>query len=164
MRESVVAELNTAQQDNDKRKIAMLRLILTAIDDRSKAAKMSAKKTVSDEDILDMLRSMIKQREESARNYDESGKIDLAEQEREEIEVLNSLMPKQFDEDQIKSICKKVIKDIGATGLRDMGRAMTMLKQRYSGQMDFSLACRLITQMLKCDSEEDQIIQSGRMT
>ena len=63
----------------------MLRLILTAIDDRLKAAKLSAKKTVSDEEILDMLRSMVKQREESAQNYDESGKIDLAEQEREEI-------------------------------------------------------------------------------
>ncbi len=163
MRESVLSELNKAQQNNDKRKIAMFRLILTAIDDRSKAAKLSAKKTVTDEEILDMLHSMVKQREESALNYDESGRIDLAEQEREEIEVLNSLMPKQFDEDQIKLLCNDVIKDIGATGLRDIGRIMTTLKQRYSGKMDFCVASRLITQMLKCSSNDEQTMQSGRI-
>lgn len=163
MRESVLSELKAAQENNDKRKIAMLRLILTAIDDRLKAAKLSAKKTVSDEEILDMLRSMVKQREESAQNYDESGKIDLAEQEREEIGVLNSLMPEQYDEDQIKSLCRDVIKDIGATGLRDIGRTMTTLKQRYSGKMDFSVASRQITQMLKCSSNDEQTMHSSKI-
>ena len=164
MRESVLAELNTAEQNNDKRKITMLRLILAAIDDRTKSAKLSDKKNITDEEILEMLHSMVKQREESARNYDESGHIDQAEREREEIDVLKSFIPEQLDEDQIKSLCTKVIKEIGATGLRDMGRAMTMLKQRYSGQMDFSLACRVITQMLKCDAKNEQIMHSGKLT
>ena len=164
MRESVLSELNKAQQNNDKRKIAMLRLILTAIDDRLKTAKKDTKQVVTDEEILEMLQSMVKQREESARKYDESGRIDLADQEREEIGVLKCLMPEQFNEDEIKLLCSNVISDIGATGLRDMGRAMSTLKQRYHGQMDFSLASRVVTQLLRCDLQDDQIFHSSRTT
>ena len=90
-------------------------------------------------------------------------KLTLLNKREKKLEVLNSLMPEQYDEDQIKSLCRDVIKDIGATGLRDIGRTMTTLKQRYSGKMDFSVASRLITQMLKCSSNDEQTMHSSKI-
>lgn len=150
MRQRVLTELNEAMEAKEKRRATMLRLILTAIDDRVAAAKKNGKEGIADAEIMDMLRSMIEQREESAQSYDESGKIDLAEQEREEIEVILQLMPKQLDSEQVKVACQKVIDELGAAGLKDMGRAMNVLKEKYEGQMDFGRASCVVKDMLRC--------------
>ncbi len=151
MREHIHAELKAAIKNKQKRKTAMLRLILTALDDRVLAARKQGKDGISDQEIKEMLHKMVSQREESARAYDEAGQIDLAEQEREEIEVITALMPKQLDSEQIHSACKNVIDELGAEGLRDMGKAMNALKQRYAGRMDFGRASGVVRDMLRCD-------------
>lgn len=151
MREHIQAELKAAIKNKQKRKTAMLRLILTALDDRVLAARKLGKDGISEQEIKEMLNKMISQREESARAYDEAGQIDLAEQEREEIEVISELMPKQLDPDQVRSACKNVIDELGAEGLRDMGKAMNALKKRYEGQMDFGRASGVVRDMLRCD-------------
>ncbi|MEP3276590.1 MAG: GatB/YqeY domain-containing protein [Stappiaceae bacterium] len=151
MREHIHAELKAAIQNKQKRKTAMLRLILTALDDRVLAARKQGKDGLSDHEVKEMLYKMISQREHSARAYDEAGQIDLAQQEREEIDVISALMPKQLDAEQVRSACRNVIDELGAEGLRDIGKAMNALKQRYDGQMDFGRASGVVKDMLRCD-------------
>jgi uncharacterized protein YqeY len=92
---------------------------------------------------------MVKQREESARIYEEGNRIELAEGERQEIAILNDFLPTQMSDDEIKTACETVIADIGAQGLRDMGKVMAALKERYAGQMDFTKASALVKTLLQ---------------
>ena len=92
---------------------------------------------------------MIKQREESARIYDEGGRPELAEQERQEIGIINQFLPAQLSEEKVRELCTAVIQETGAQGLRDMGKCMNVLKERYPGQMDFAKASGLVKELLK---------------
>lgn len=149
MREIIAEALKTAQKAQDKRRVATLRLAQAAIHDRDIAHRGAGKDPVTDEEIVQILAKMVKQREESARIYEEASRIDLALGEREEIEILKEFLPRQLDEEGVKNACQNVIKEIGADGLRDMGRCMAALKERFPGKMDFSKASGVVKDLLK---------------
>ena len=149
MREEISGALKEAIKSQDKRRMATLRLISAAIKDRDLAVRGNGNGGVSDDDILQILSKMVKQREESARLYDEAGRVELADQEREEIAIVKEFMPAQLDEAELQDVCEGVVKDIGAHGLRDMGRCMTALKEQYPGRMDFAKASGLVKKLLQ---------------
>ena len=148
MRESLNEALKQATLKQDRRRMNTLRLIIAAIRDRDIAARTAGKERVSDEEILDILAKMIKQRLESARLYEEGARLDLATEEREEIGIIQSFLPPQLSEDEIRACCAEAVKATVAHGLRDMGKCMAALKARYSGQMDFSKASAVVKGML----------------
>lgn len=149
MREIFSAQLKDAMRGGDKRRISTIRLIQAAIKDRDIAARTAGKGAVNDEEIMQILAKMVKQRDESARIYEEANRLELAAQEREEIEVIKSFLPKQLGEDEVRQLCAQVITDVGADGLRDMGKCMAALKERYPGQMDFGKASGVVKTLLQ---------------
>jgi len=150
MRTKLSEDLKTALRAKDQRKLATLRLILAAIKDRDIAARSEDRMGgVSDEEILGILQKMSKQRDESLRLYEEAGRLDLAEQEREEKEIVESYLPKQMSEDEIKKCCEDVVAEVGAETLKDMGKCMGALKERYPGQMNFSKASAFVRDRLQ---------------
>jgi uncharacterized protein YqeY len=148
MRETINAALKDAMRAQDKRRMSTLRLISAAIKDREIAARTAGRDPIGDDDIAEILMKMIKQRIESSRLYEEGNRLDLAEQEREEIAIIRSFLPEQMNEEQVRSVCAETIKSTGAAGLRDMGRCMQTLKQRYAGRMDFGKASAVVKTLL----------------
>lgn len=149
MREKIAAALKTALRAQEKRRTVTLRLVQAAIQDRDIAHRGAGKDPVTDEEIVQILVKMVKQREESARLYDEGNRPELASQEREEIEIIRDFLPRQLGEEDVKLACQSVIKEIGADGLRDMGRCMAALKEKFPGKMDFGKASGVVKEMLK---------------
>ena len=150
MREKINAALKAAIKSQDKRRMSTLRLINAAIKDRDIAARTSGRdEGVSDAAVLEILAKMVKQRLESIKSFEEGGRPDLAQQEREEIDVIQTFMPKQLSEKETRKVCEELVSEIGAAGLKDMGRCMNTLKERYPGQMDFSKASLHVKEMLK---------------
>lgn len=148
LREQINDALKLAMKSQDKRRMATLRLINAAVKDRDIAARTSGKDAVGDGEIRELLSKMIRQREESATIYAEAGRVELAEQEREEIEIIRDFLPRQLSEAEVRGACEAVVKEIGAHGLRDMGKCMATLKERYPGQIDFGRASTVVKQML----------------
>ncbi|HSM19538.1 MAG TPA: GatB/YqeY domain-containing protein [Hyphomicrobiales bacterium] len=148
MRDKLNAALKQATLAQDKRRMATLRLINAAIKDRDIAARSGGREGVSDDEILEILAKMIKQRKESAQTYEEAGRLDLAQQEREETEIIASFLPRQLDEEEMTSACREVVEDVGAESLKDMGKCMGALKERYAGRMDFGKASTLVKKIL----------------
>src|SRR6218665_1023392 len=140
IRETLTAAMKDAMKANDNLRLSTVRLIQTAIKDRDIANRGAGKDSVSDDDILQILTKMIKQREEAAKMYDEGGRAELAAQERGEIEVIRSFMPKQLSDEEVRAIITGLIAETGAQGLRDMGKVIGLLKERYPGQLDFAKA------------------------
>lgn len=141
LRERLNAELKAAMKAKEPRAVATIRLILAALKDRDIAARTKNQADGVDEgEILQMLQTMIKQRRESIGHYEAGGRLELAEQERQEIAIIEDFLPKQFDEGEIENAVKATISEIGATGIKDMGRTMAALRERYAGQMDFGKA------------------------
>lgn len=149
MRDRIDAALKEAMKAADKRRTATFRLVSAAIKDRDIAARTSGRDRIADAEIVEVLAKMIKQRDESARLYEEGGRIDLADQEREEITIIREFLPTQMCADDVKSCCEQVIADIGAQGLRDMGKTMNALKERFPGQIDFAKASGIVKELLK---------------
>jgi uncharacterized protein YqeY len=148
MRDEISAALKQAMLDQDKRRTSTLRLISAAIKDRDIAARGAGRDPVSRDEIVEILTRMIRQRQESAVAYEEGNRLDLAEQEREEIGIIQSFLPKQLDEAQLHSVCAEAVKQTGANGLRDIGKCMQALKARYPGRMDLGKASSLVKGML----------------
>ncbi len=148
MRDQIDAALKQAMLAQDKRRTSTLRLISAAIKDREIAARTAGRDPIGDDDIAEILVKMIKQRLESARLYEEGNRLDLAEQEREEIRIVKSFLPEQMDEEQVRSVCAEAVKTTGAAGLRDMGKCMQALKARYAGRMDFGKASTVVKGLL----------------
>lgn len=149
MRDQINTSLKEAVKAQDKRRISTLRLIKAAIKDRDIAARGNGNdEGVSDDEILEILAKMIKQRRESVQTYEEAGRLELAEQESEEIDIIASYLPKQLDDDEIRDGCAQIVEELGAEGLKDMGRTMSALKERYAGQMDFSKASAIVKELL----------------
>ncbi len=149
MRTEINEALKAAMKDQDRRRVSTLRLVLAAIKDRDIAARAEDRcKGVSDDEILQILSKMVKQRTESAQTYEEAGRADLALQEREEIEIIESFLPRQLGTDEIRGACSEVVGEVGATGIKDIGKCMGALKAKYSGQMDFSKASTIVKEML----------------
>ncbi|MEK1889684.1 MAG: GatB/YqeY domain-containing protein [Phyllobacterium sp.] len=149
MRDTIAQALNTAMKAQDKRRVSTLRLIMAAIKDRDILNRGAGKEPVTDDEISAILAKMIKQREESAKLYEDGGRQELAEQERGEIAIIRDFMPIQMSETEMREACSQVIKEIGAVGLRDMGKVMNALKEKHAGQMDFSKASAIVKQLLQ---------------
>jgi uncharacterized protein YqeY len=149
MRDTIAGALNIAIKAQDKRRVPTLRLIMAAIKDRDILNRGTGKEPATSDEISAILAKMIKQREESARLYEEGNRLELAEQERAEIEIIRDFMPKQLGDAEIRQAAMQVIEEIGASGLRDMGKSMNVLKERYAGQMDFSKASSIVKEILQ---------------
>ena len=149
MREALSEALKTALKAHDKRRLSTLRLILAAIKDRDIAARSEDRNDgVSDEEILSILQKMVKQRKESSTMYEEAGRLELAEQEREEIVIIEEYLPQQMSDEEVRIATEQLVKDIEAAGLKDMGRTMAALKERYAGVMDFKVASATVKELL----------------
>jgi uncharacterized protein YqeY len=130
--------LKQAMKDKAADRLSTLRLINAAIKDKDIAARANGTdEGVSDAEVLGILSKMAKQRQESARAYEEGGRLDLAEREREEVEVIEEFLPRQLSVTETSAAVDKAVADVGATSIRDMGKVMGLLKERYTGQMDF---------------------------
>ena len=141
MRDILDKSLKDAMRARDTQKISTIILINAAIKDRDIAIRSEDNlEGVSDEEILSILSKMIKQRKESAKQYEEGGRLELAQQEFEEIEIIENFLPRQLDLNETEQIVKKIILEINANSLRDMGKVMSLLKENYSGKMDFGKA------------------------
>jgi uncharacterized protein len=142
--------LQAAQKSRDQRRVATLRLVLAALKDRDIAARGAAggRDEISDEDILTMLQTMIRQRRESIALYTQGGRDDLVKQETEEISIIEEYLPKQMSEKEIAEAVKGMIEELGAASIKDMGRTMAALKERYAGRMDFGKASGIVKQQL----------------
>lgn len=149
MRDRIDQALKQAVESGDKTRAATLRLINAAIKDRDREARAKGRDPISDDEIVGMLAQMIRQREESSAGYDASGQPEMAEQERAEIAIIRSFLPKPMPEEEMEAACKAVVDEVGAHGLRDMGKCMGTLKQRYPGRMDFGKANRVVKDILK---------------
>lgn len=150
LRQKIDAALKAAMKAKDeKTRVSTLRLVNAAIKDRDIAARSEDRcDGVSDDEILAILTKMVKQREESAATYEKAGRPDLAEQELAEIKVIREFLPRQLSEEEIQSAVTGVIDDLGAEGLKDMGKCMGALKQRYPGAMDFGRAGAMVKKAL----------------
>ena len=149
MQEQFSEALKAAVKNQDKVRISTLRLITAAIKDRDIAARTADNRDgVSDDEILEILAKMVKQRQESAATYEQAGRLELAEQERSEIIVIEEFMPRQLDEEEMAAAVTAVIEAQAASSLKDMGKVMGALKSQYTGQMDFGKAGALVKQKL----------------
>ena len=141
--------LKDALRNKDQRSLATIRLILAAFKDRDICARSKGQPDGVDEsEILEMLQSMIKQRRDSIAMYEQGGRCELAEREQEEIEVIKRFMPEQLGEDEIRGAVEDVIEELGASSLKDMGRVMASLKERFTGRMDFGQASSVVKDTL----------------
>lgn len=150
LREQIDDQLKTAMKaKGDKLRISTLRLINAAIKDRDIAARSEDRcNGATDDEITSLLAKMVKQREESAAAFEKGCRPELAEQERKEIEVIKEFLPKQMNDDEIKFAVLETIKENEASGLKDMGKCMNALKERYTGKMDFGKAGKFMKDAL----------------
>ena len=141
--------LKSAMRAKDQRAVSTVRLILAALKDRDIAARSKGNSEgIDDAEILQMLQTMVKQREESIGHYEKGGRLELAQQEQEEIDIIRSYLPKQLSDREIAQAVKEVVDELGATSLKDMGRTMAALRERYAGQMDFAKASSAVKAQL----------------
>lgn len=145
MRDRLMAESRAALKAQDKKRLSALRLISAELQTRDIAAKT----TIPDQDIPAVLQKMIKQRRESLAIYEQHGRKEQAEQEADEIAVIEEFLPKQMSEAEARTVITAVVKEVGAAAPKDMGKVMAVLKERYAGQMDFGKASGLVKELLQ---------------
>ncbi len=148
LRDKIMDAVKQAQKGKNRKRISTLRLINAAIIDRDIALRGKGKDRADDDEVLDILGKMIKQREESSRLYDEGGRPELAAEECQEIEVIREFLPHQLDEAELAEAVDAVVAETEAQSLRDMGKVMGLLKERYRGQIDLGKAGALIKSKL----------------
>ncbi len=149
LRQQISDDLKTAVKAKDRATTATLRLVTAALKDRDIAARGGGGSgIISDDEILDLLARMVRQREEAIELYRTGGRPELAEREAGEIEVIRRFMPRQLSEAEMAALVDEVIATSGATGLKDMGRVMAALKQGYPGQIDGAAASALVKKRL----------------
>ena len=139
LRKKINEQFNAALKSKNKTFISTFRLILAAIKERDIANRTGGKKEeIKDPEIIKVLRKMKKQRQESADLYKKGGRQELLEVEEAEIKIIDTFLPKQLSEEETKKICKEIIESVGASSIKDMGKIMGQLKQKYSDSIDFS--------------------------
>ncbi|ANB34389.1 GatB/YqeY domain-containing protein [Rhodovulum sulfidophilum] len=149
LRTRISAALKAAMKDREANRLGTLRLINAAIKDRDIAARTGdTEEGVSEAELLAILARMVKQRQESARAYEEGGRLDLAERERAEIAVIEEYLPRQLTADEVDEAIGTAIVETEANSIRDMGRVMAQLKARYAGRMDFAAVGPMVRQRL----------------
>ncbi len=155
MRERIQQATKDAMKAGDKRRLSTLRLVTAAIKDRDIASRVDEKgqstgrDRIEDPEIMTLLQKMIRQRRESIEVYTQGGRQELADQEAEEIAVIEEFLPKQMSDSELTQATSDVISELGATGLKDMGRVMAKLKERFPGVMDIGKASAMVKDKLK---------------
>jgi uncharacterized protein YqeY len=150
LRSDLQDALKDAMRAKDSSGVATIRLILAALKDRDIAARTKGQpEGISDDEILQMLQSMIKQRRESIQMYEQGGRLELAERESAEIVWIQKFLPKQMSDDEAAAAVDAAIADLEAAGLKDMGRVMAELRERHAGQMDFGKVSGIVKQKLQ---------------
>ena len=138
LRTQISDSLKVAMREKDKLRLSTLRLVNAAIKDKDIAARGAGEEGgIGDDEIMALLGKMVKQRQESAKVYEEGGRVELAEQERDEITVIEGFLPRQLNEEEALAAIDAAIAESGAESIRDMGKVMGALKSKYTGQMDF---------------------------
>jgi len=149
IRNRLKENLKEAMKSKDKRKLSTLRLIKATLQDRDIAAReRDSEEGIGDDEILQMLTTMVRQRRDSITAYEGGGRVDLAEAEQEEIDIISEFLPRQFDDTETEQAVKDIIAEISAEGLKDMGKTMGALKGKYAGRMDFSKASAFVKSTL----------------
>ena len=145
MRENIAAAMKQALKEKDQAALGTMRLIMAALKDRDIAARGNGNPDgISDDDILSLLQTMIKQRNESAKMYDVGGRPELADAEEAEIVIIKGFLPAQLSDDEMKLAIAVAIEQTSAASVKDMGQVMGFLKSNYAGQMDFSAASQAV--------------------
>ena len=149
LREKINEQFNNALKSKSKTLVSTFRLILAAIKERDIANRTSGKKEeVKDQEIIKVLQKMKKQRQDSADLYKKGERPELLEVEEAEIKIIDTFLPKQLSEEETKKICKEIIVSTGASSIKDMGKIMGSLKQKYSDSIDFSKANIIVKGLL----------------
>ena len=149
LRKQIEDKLNQALKAKDKNTYPTLRLVVSAIKDAEIAGRSKGQKELSNSDITAILKKMVKQRNESCEVYKKAGRNELLENETKEISIINTFLPKQLSEEETKKICNEVIKSIGASSIKDMGKIMGAIKSKHGDAIDFSAAGKIIKEILK---------------
>ena len=149
LREKINKQFNTALKSQNKTLVSTLRLVLAAIKERDIANRTSGKKEeVKDQEIIKVLQKMKKQRQDAADLYKKGERPELLAAEESEIKIIDTFLPKQLSEEETKKICKEIIESTGASSIKDMGKIMGPLKQKYSDSIDFSKANIIVKSLL----------------
>jgi uncharacterized protein len=148
MRQRFTEAMKKAMKGGDKRRLSTVRMIQAALKDKDIEARGAGKGQASEEEILGLLQKMIKQRQESIAIYEQAGRKELADQEREEVAVIQSFLPQQMDEGETRAAIEAAIAETGAASMKDMGKVIGALRGKYAGRMDFSKASALVKELL----------------
>jgi len=150
LRDDITAALKEAMKAGDKKKLGTVRLMQAAIKDKDISARTDGHDSVltPDSGLVELFAKMVKQRQESAAVYEQGGRPELAQNETDEIAIIQSFMPKQLSEDEAKAAVAAIIKEAGATSIKDMGKVMAALKAKYAGQMDMAKAGAIVKGLL----------------
>ena len=148
LKKQIEDKLNEALKAKDKNTYPTLRLIVSAIKDAEIAGRSKGQTEIKDSDITTILKKMIKQRNESCEVYKKAGRTELLESEAKEINVINTFLPKQLSEEETKKICEEIIKSVGASSMKDMGKVMGALKSKHADTLDFSKVSGIIKGLL----------------
>lgn len=150
IREHLTADMKDAMKAGDKRKLATVRLMMAAIKDKDINARTDGHDSdkLPDAALLDLFAKMVKQRQDSIAAYEQGGRPELAQQEREEMEIIQTYMPKQLSDEDTKAAIQGIIAAVGATSVKDMGKVMAELKAKFSGQIDMGKAGGVVKALL----------------
>jgi uncharacterized protein YqeY len=149
LREQLNDQLKASMRAKEQKRVSTLRMVLAALKDKDIAARTeTSREGVPDEDVLSLFAKMIKQREESAAAFESGGRPELAANERDEIAIIREFMPQQMSAEESRAAAQAAIAELGATSMKDMGKVMAALKERYAGQMDFAKASATVKELL----------------
>jgi uncharacterized protein len=148
LRDDINSALREAMKARDERRVSTLRLVNAAIKNADIEAQGRGKTLLADDEITGLLQKLIKQRQESVEIYDRAGRKELADRERGEIEIIRAYLPKQMSDAEAQVAIATVIRETGATGMKDMGKVMAALKQTHAGKMDFAKASAIVKELL----------------
>ena len=148
MRDTIAEALKTSLKAGEKERVSTLRMVQAAIKDRDIANRGTGKPAATNDEIAQLLAKMVKQREDSAKAFDDGNRPELAQKEREEIAIIRDFMPKQLGEAEMEAAIRDAIAATGAAGPKDMGKVMTALREKFAGQMDFGKASGAVKRLL----------------
>ena len=148
LRDDINNAVKDAMRAKDERKLSTLRMVNSTIKNADIDARGQGKPPLSDADLLGVFQKMIKQRQESVELYDKGGRPELAQQERDEIAIIAAYLPEQMSDDEAKAAVATIVQETGAQSMKDMGKVMAALKERYAGKMDFGKASPIVKALL----------------
>ena len=149
LQSKIEEKLNQSLKNKDKNIYPTLRLIISAVKDAVIANRTKETRDLTDKDIMGLLKKMLKQRNESCEVYKQAGRTELMETETKEIEIISSFLPEQLSEEETKKLCEQVIKKVGASSIKDMGKVMGELKKTHADVLDFSKVGSILKTVLK---------------